>query len=287
MKYYVTGYTPPAGINDAAGVAAVQRQLNAIGANLAVDGVWGEKTQAAYQAATGGGTAQSAIPSDYRAYLEELQAMLAAPAATATGSDEAYLAELQAALRPAYDAAIAQRKQQTDENRAMIDVDAASRGMGASTWVTDAKDRQEQYEAEDIAALEAQYGAAYAGALLEARVSRDELRYKYDALNAGTWADTQQLAIKLAGEFYSQATSGKSGGSSRGSGSGSGNAGKTDSAATLINMFADQNPGFAYLALGEIEKPLLGVYTQRAYDEAREYFKKSYGIMFTHSGRDS
>lgn len=280
MKHYITGYTPPEGIQDAAGVAALQRQLNAIGADLAVDGVWGPKTQAAYQAVTGTNT-QGAVPGEYRAYLEELQAMLAPPAATASGTDEAYLQQLQAALRPAYDAAIDRRRRQTDENRAMIDVDAAGRGMGASTWVIDAKDRQEQYEAQDIAALEAQYGAAYAGAVLEARQQQDELRYKHDALQASTWADTRQLAIRLAGEFYNQ---GKSG--SRGSSKGSGSAAeKDDSAATLINMFAAQNPGFAYLALGEMEKPLLGVYTQRAYDEAREYFKKSYGTMFTHSGR--
>ena len=62
-------------------------------------------------------------------------------------------------LRPGYDRAISARRAQTGQNRAAIDIDAASRGMGASTWVTDAKTRQMNAEAADIAGLESDYNA--------------------------------------------------------------------------------------------------------------------------------
>lgn len=65
-------------------------------------------------------------------------------------------------LRPNYDRAISSRRAQTTQNRAAIDVDAASRGMGSSTWLTDAKTRQMNAEASDIAGLESDYGASLA-----------------------------------------------------------------------------------------------------------------------------
>lgn len=65
--------------------------------------------------------------------------------------------QISAYLRPYTDSAINARRQQTAQNRASIDVDAASRGMGSSTWVTDAKLRQAQAEAADITNLENQF----------------------------------------------------------------------------------------------------------------------------------
>ena len=65
--------------------------------------------------------------------------------------------QIAAYLRPYTESAINARRQQTVQNRAAIDVDAASRGMGSSTWVTDAKLRQAQAEASDITNLENQY----------------------------------------------------------------------------------------------------------------------------------
>lgn len=62
--------------------------------------------------------------------------------------------QIAAYLRPYTENAINARKHQTIQNRAAIDVDAASRGMTPSTWVTDAKLRQAQAEAADIANIE-------------------------------------------------------------------------------------------------------------------------------------
>jgi hypothetical protein len=49
MSYILNGYTAPSGIGSNDDVKAYQRGLNSAGANLAVDGIWGPKTQAAYE----------------------------------------------------------------------------------------------------------------------------------------------------------------------------------------------------------------------------------------------
>ena len=79
-------------------------------------------------------------------------------------------------IRPSYDQAIAQRQQQTGQANAMIDTDAASRGMGTSTWVTDAKNRQRNNEANDIATLNSNYASTLYDALLNQISQRDQLR---------------------------------------------------------------------------------------------------------------
>lgn len=79
-------------------------------------------------------------------------------------------------IRPSYDQAIAQRQQQTGQANAAIDTDAASRGMGTSTWVTDAKNRQRNNEANDIATLNSNYVSTLYDALLNQIGQRDQLR---------------------------------------------------------------------------------------------------------------
>ena len=58
------------------------------------------------------------------------------------GDDDALKANIESALRPLYEQSLADLNQRRIERNAAIDVDAASRGMGNSTWVTDAKLRQ-------------------------------------------------------------------------------------------------------------------------------------------------
>ncbi|MBO7405321.1 MAG: hypothetical protein J6V24_10210, partial [Clostridia bacterium] len=79
-------------------------------------------------------------------------------------------------IRPTYDQAIAQRQQQTGQANAMIDTDAASRGMGTSTWVTDAKNRQRNSEAADIASLNSNYNSTLYDSLLGLINQRDQNR---------------------------------------------------------------------------------------------------------------
>ena len=79
-------------------------------------------------------------------------------------------------LRPSYDQAILQRQQQTGQANAAIDADAASRGMGTSTWVTDAKARQQNSEAADVAALNSNYNSSLYDALLSQIQQREANR---------------------------------------------------------------------------------------------------------------
>ena len=72
-------------------------------------------------------------------------------------SYEGLAKQISAYLRPYTDSAITSRKKQTTAARVAADVDAASRGMGSSTWLTDAKLRMANAEASDIANLENQF----------------------------------------------------------------------------------------------------------------------------------
>ena len=79
-------------------------------------------------------------------------------------------------IRPTYQQAILQRQNQTGQANAAIDTDAASRGMGTSTWVTDAKNRQRQNEAADIATLNSNYNTTLYDSLLGLINQRDQNR---------------------------------------------------------------------------------------------------------------
>lgn len=108
----------------------------------------------------------SALPSMNPELLKYYNEVLASYDLPTVSSDELQ-SQIAAMLRPAYEQAIANRKEATNENRALIDVDAYSRGMGPSTWATDAKGRLEGKESADVANLESNYSAALAEALLK------------------------------------------------------------------------------------------------------------------------
>ena len=118
-------------------------------------------------------------------------------------------------LRTAYDQSIENRRKQTEADRAMIDLDAYSRGMGGSTWVTDAKQRLQDAEADDIAKMEANYQAGLNEAVLN----------QYNQAVAQGLA-AQNNAYDLAKDLYSLGQNAKAGvGSVSSSGSGSGGGG--------------------------------------------------------------
>ena len=121
-------------------------------------------------------------------------------------------------LRTAYDQSIENRRKQTEADRAMIDLDAYSRGMGGSTWVTDAKQRLQDAEADDIAKMEANYQAGLNEAVLN----------QYNQAVAQGLA-AQNNAYALAKDLYSLGQNAKAGvgsvSSSGGSGVGGGGGG--------------------------------------------------------------
>ena len=91
-------------------------------------------------------------------------------------------------MRNYYDKAIKQRQTQTRQYNAEADVDAASRGMLPSTYLSDLKGRQYMAEASDIANLESDYNANLA--------QTTQQQYN-EYLNRKLSVDTQNVANRL------------------------------------------------------------------------------------------
>ena len=107
-------------------------------------------------------------------------------------------AQLAQIYRPQVEQAILRRQGATKQQKASIDVDAASRGMGTSTWVTDAKNRIMGEEAADVAGLESDYASQLAGDAMTQYQNYLGDKLKLDQYN-------QQLQAALQGEAYNQA----------------------------------------------------------------------------------
>jgi hypothetical protein len=120
-------------------------------------------------------------------------------------------------LRPSYEQAIAERKAQTETNKANLDADAIARGMGASTYVTDVKNRQQNAEASDVAGLKSDYGAALAKYVSEEADSENDRFLETQQFNAEQQRDAYELAYSAALQlfaYYKKSGGGKSSGGS-------------------------------------------------------------------------
>ena len=93
------------------------------------------------------------------------------------GDDATLRANIEAALKPMYEQSKQQLEQQRIARNADIDVDAASRGMQTSSWVTDAKLRQLRSSQDQLAALDANYNNQLFTALMNAQQNRDQNAY--------------------------------------------------------------------------------------------------------------
>lgn len=93
------------------------------------------------------------------------------------GTDDDLKRNIEAALRPLYEQSAEELQQQRIERNADIDVDAYSRGMGESTWVTDAKLRQLRGTESALADLQANYNNTLYGNLANAIKDRDADAY--------------------------------------------------------------------------------------------------------------
>lgn len=266
-SYVLSGYTTPNGVDSKDAVKAMQKQLG-----VTADGIWGPKTQAAYEASASsnklwgegtpysdiwsvppqgatnvnGGAAglsgyttydrngnatgtykggvldpDSSIPSSSRYssgssggsggddFTSLYNQALAQYGALPTTDKAAIRADIEAQLRPSYDLAITGRKKATDTNRAEIDVDAASRGMGASTWISDAKTRQMDSEADDISSMESNYLATLSKSIMDQLNANTSLSLQMKQAAQSVALQLMQLAIQRA----SLDSSGSSGGS--------------------------------------------------------------------------
>lgn len=141
------------------------------------------------------------------------------------------------AMRPSYDRQISARQDTAAANRAAIDADATSRGMGSSSWVTDVKNRQRNAEASDIANINSDYNANLHNALLNRLGQQDEM-----ALSASQAA--QGNALNLANALYDRIYKPTGGAvSSRGRG----HSPKTEpESSPNLNGFGEVKPGKEY-----------------------------------------
>lgn len=199
-NYYVSGYTPPSGITSKEQVAALQKQLG-----VTADGVWGPKTQAAYNSANG--NKASSVPAGFSSAFQDSLAMIQpyTPSISYTPTNEAALrSNISSYLRPAIDQAIANRQKQTVTNKANLDADAYARGMGSSTWVTDMKNRQQNAEATDVATLESNYNATLAQQLAEAMAREQQNSLAAQQYNASAQQAAIAQALSMANGLYAQ-----------------------------------------------------------------------------------
>ena len=170
-------------------------------------GVWDDATKLAYR----GDLAAKGSVSDW----SDLANMVLEGYNLPTTDKDEIRSYVESYLRTAYDQSIENRRKQTEADRAMIDLDAYSRGMGGSTWVTDAKQRLQDAEADDIAKMEANYQAGLNEAVLN----------QYNQAVAQGLA-AQNNAYDLAKDLYSLGQNAKAGvGSVSSSGGGSGGGG--------------------------------------------------------------
>lgn len=122
------------------------------------------------------------------------------------GFDELY-GLIESFLRPAIDAAIAERNRTGRKNLAELDADAYARGMGGSSYLSSVKAREQDAAASDVMALEGKYTQAVGEYLYKALSEMQKIE-----------ADMSKLRMTLSASHHSGSGSGGYGsGSSSGS----------------------------------------------------------------------
>lgn len=120
------------------------------------------------------------------------------------GFDELY-GLIESFLRPAIDAAIAERNRLGRKNLADLDADAYARGMGGSSYLSSVKAREQDAAASDVMALEGKYTQAVGEYLYKALSEMQKIE-----------ADMSKLRMTLSSSNHSGSSHG---GSSHGSAS--------------------------------------------------------------------
>ena len=133
-------------------------------------------------------------------YANQLYKSLIAQAPTIdyTPRTEAQLRDnLLKSYQASYDQSINNRRQTTRQNRGAIDSDAASRGIGSSTWVTDAKLRQNDNEARDLTSLRANRDSTIAQQLAAALGNQEDNQLAVKQYNASLRATALNNALSV------------------------------------------------------------------------------------------
>lgn len=105
-------------------------------------------------------------------------------------------------IRPAYEQAIQNRRDRTERQNAELDADALARGMGASTYVTDVKERAYRSESRDVSDLESDYASTLAEHLYDAVRAQQEQKVAVDEFNAEQINRAREKAAAAAQALY-------------------------------------------------------------------------------------
>lgn len=207
---------------------------------------------------TGGVTANPYTTTDLGSLQQQITGLLNIPTVNySMPSRNELSANIAAYLRPGVDQAIGQRRKQTLTNRAEIDSDAASRGMGRSTWVTDVKDRAMDAEASDISAMESQYAADLLAQVEALMMQHQQNAFAADQLNAANRMSATSSALQAALGLYGNnldwerqqeqinSSGRRSSGSSNSGTSGAGGTGEVD----WYSYFNDLSPTQRYAVI--------------------------------------
>ena len=164
----------------------------------------------------GGGGSYSGGPSpdipSFEALFQEMLKYYLPETVEFTPLDESVLSEtIKNWLRPAYEQAIQNRRDQTERVNAELDADAWSRGMGQSTYLSDVKERQYRGESRDVSALESGYASELAGHLYDAMKEQQAKKIEVDEFNAEQINHAREQATSAAQALYRALLSGGSG----------------------------------------------------------------------------
>ena len=193
----------------------------------------------------------AALPAKYLEYYNSLMGQLRGEGA-AIGYDPMSEGRIKANLiqtmRPQLEQSIYQRQNATSRNRALIDADAAARGMGPSTWVTDAKGRLSDSEMADVSLMRSNYGAALAQQLGSRLAGERANKMAADQFNAGQNAAAQQQALGMAWNLYQQWLSEQKRGGRGGGRGGPANPKDPEEPASPGNVYTGYSMGYNYNA---------------------------------------
>ncbi|MBQ6234372.1 MAG: hypothetical protein IJK54_00480 [Clostridia bacterium] len=185
-----------------------------------------------------GGSAQN-IPS-FESLFQEMLKYYLPETVEFTPLDESVLSEtIRNWLRPAYEQAIQNRRDQTERINAELDADAWSRGMGQSTYLSDVKERQYRGESRDVSALESGYAAELAGHLYDAMKEQQAKKIEVDEFNAEQINHAREQAMTAAKALYASLLSGGSG--SGGGGASANGTASEDGGSSMLSLLLENS----------------------------------------------
>ena len=152
--------------------------------------------------ASGGTAPQSEALSFESLFSEVLARYLPETVAYTPLGEDVLRATIQNWIRPAYEQAIRDRRERTQQQNAELDADAWARGMGESTYVTDVKSRAYENESRDVSDLESDYASTLAGHLYDAMRAQQEQKVAVDEFNAQQVNAAREHASETALALY-------------------------------------------------------------------------------------